>query len=202
MSLKFNYNNTEYVWLPVTRTATTSLRLALTSGISNADFDMEHKEEIENRKSLYLRTYNHLTYSESLLLNSVTGSEQHFSVVRNPMDRCVSLYNYMKSVGWLEGVSFYNYWENVLTNRDHDPIVSPAAQTSRLQKDIVCLGKDGGWIYKFESDLNQLQTDFGITLGTENQVDNVVTTQDIDDTRNLIESHFDDDYSEFGYDYG
>ena len=202
MSLKFNYNNTEYVWLPVTRTATTSLRLALTSDISSTDFDVEHKEEIENRKSLYLRTYNHLTYSESLLLNSVTGSEQHFSVVRNPMDRCVSLYNYMKSVGWLEGVSFYNYWENVLTNRDHDPIVSPAAQTSRLQKDIVCLGKDGGLIYKFESDLNQLQTDFGITLGTENQVDNVVTTQDIDDARNLIESHFGDDYSEFGYDYG
>ena len=202
MSLKFNYNSTEYVWIPVTRTATTSLRLALTSGISSSNFDMEHEAEIENRKSLYTKTYNHITYSESLLLNSVTGSEQCFSVVRNPMDRCVSLYNYMKSVGWLDGVSFYNYWENVFTNSDHASIVAPGAQTSRLQKNIVCLSKDGGKIYKFESDLDQLQTDFGITLGTENTVDNVVTSQDIEDTRNLIESHFADDYSEVGYDYG
>ena len=68
-----------------------------------------------------------------------------------------------------------------------------------LQKHIV---KTSGTIYKFETDLSQLATDFGITLGTENEKTNVVTNAQKEAARTLIETHFNDDYVEFGYTKG
>ena len=92
--------------------------------------------------------------------------------------------------------TFQTYWEDVINNQNHESIVALGARTSTLQSDIV---KTDGTIYKFETDLSQLESDFGITLPIDNEAPNLAETDDIEAVRSLIESHFDADYTTFGY---
>ena len=198
MSLRFNYDNTSYVWIPVTRTATTSLRSALMRN-SDITLDWEYKLEVEARADPYVRTYNHVTYEETQAFTSTDGTETYFSVVRNPMDRCISLYNYMRSAGWCAGTTFDSYWAAIIDDPTHEPNVAPGAYTIRLQKDIV---NTSGTIYKYETELSDLQNHFNITMSVENEKPNVVSNEEIEAARSLIETHFNDDYIEFGYSKG
>ena len=115
------------------------------------------------------------------------------------MDRCVSLYNYIRSRGWVSDTNFNTYWTDVINNKNHDSVVSPGARTSTLQSNIV---KTDGTIYKFETDLTALASDFDLNLNTESEPTNVVEDSDKEAVRSLIESYFDADYTAFGYDKG
>jgi hypothetical protein len=194
MSLKFNYNSTDYIFIPVTRTASTAIETAI--DINHA-IDSNYTAEINSRRESYTNTWKHITYSEVQAMTNYNGTETIFSVVRHPMDRCVSLYNYIKGIaGWIQDHTFQTYWEDVINNQNHESIVAPGARTSALQSNIV---KTDGTIYKFETDLSQLESDLGMTLTTENEAPNLAETDDIEAVRSLIESHFDADYTTFGY---
>lgn len=195
MSLKFNYNTVNFIFLPVTRTASTAIESAL---LSSHTKDEDYDIELCLREETYTDTWRHITYNEVTNMNSYDGTEIFFSVVRHPMDRCISLYNYIRSLGWVSDTNFNTYWTDVITNKNHSPNVSFAARTSTLQKDIVMVDSPGK-IYKFETDLSQLESDFGITLELENESENIVVDDDIEAVRSLIESHFDEDYTTFGY---
>tara|TARA_Y100000004_G_C8950116_1_gene428064 strand:+ start:376 stop:966 length:591 start_codon:yes stop_codon:yes gene_type:complete len=193
MSLKFNYNSTDYIFIPVTLAAST----AVDEGLQAAHaVHYNYNAELKERESDYRYTWQYITYSEVQAMTNYNGTESFFSVVRHPLDRCVSLYNFMKSKDWLQSYNFKTYWEDTINNQFHESIVAPGARTSTLQSDIV---KTDGTIYKFETDLSQLESDFGITLPTENEAANVVEDDDIEAVRSLIESHFDADYTTFGY---
>lgn len=198
MSLKFTYNSNTYVYIPVSRTASTSLRNALEAS-SDITIDATYAGDIDARKDPYVRTYNHITYDEAAALSSTDGTETYFSVVRNPMHRAKSLYNYMRWRGWCANTTFSSYWSDIVANSAHEDNVAPGAYTTCLQKDIV---KTTGTIYKYETDLGTLETDFGITLGTENEKPNVVSDTEYEAARTTIETHFNDDYVEFGYTKG
>lgn len=198
MSLKFTYNSNTYIYIPVSRTASTSVRTAL-EGSSDVTIDTAYTADIEGRRDPFVRTYNHITYDEATALSSTDGTETYFSVVRNPMHRAKSLYNYMRWRGWCADTTFDSYWTDIINNSTHEANVAPGAYTTRLQKDIV---KTSGTIYKFETDLSQLETDFGVTLGTENEKPNVVSDAEYEAARTIIETHFNDDYVEFGYTKG
>lgn len=198
MSYKFNYNDINYVWIPVSRTATTSLRTALESS-DNITMNASYTVEVKKRAGLYTRTYNHVTYEETQAFTSTDGTETYFSVVRNPLDRCVSLYNYMRWRGWCANTTFASYWTDIINNPTHEANVAPGAHSTRLQKDIV---NTSGTIYKFETELSNLQTHFGITMEVENDIENLLAPEQIEEARDLIETHFNDDYVEFGYSKG
>ena len=210
MSLKFHYNNTHYVWIPVIRTVTKPLRAAILEKVnislaqsvkmsSDITIDTDYSEEVEARKDPYIRTGHYVTANEAQAFMSTNGSETYFSVVRNPLDRCISLYNYMIWCGWCANTTFSEYWTDIINNPVHNADVAPGARSTQLQKDIV---KTSGTIYKFETDLDQLSTDFGISLGPINDKSNVVTDEEKEKARTLIETHFNDDYVEFNYTKG
>ena len=196
MSLKFNYNSNNYIFIPITRTADIETYDAIAL---RHTLDTEYQIEMDTRVDEYPLTANHITYSEALNLTNCDGTETFISVVRHPMDRCVSLYNYMRSQGWVSDTNFNTYWTDVINNKNHDSVVSPGARTSTLQSNIV---KPDGTIYKFETDLTALASDFDLDLDTESEPTNVVEDSDKEAVRSLIESYFDADYTAFGYDKG
>ena len=198
MSLRFDYNNNTYLWVPVTRTATISTRTALLNN-PHIDFDTDYSNEVRDREAQYPRTYHHVTYDETVEFTSTDGTETYFSVVRNPLDRCVSLFNFMRWRGWCATQTFSQYWTDIFNDSTHTSDVAPGAYTTRLQKDIV---NTSGNIYKFETDLSQLQSDFGITMEVENEKDNVVSDEEKEAARTIIETYFNDDYVEFRYTKG
>lgn len=201
MSLKFNYNSTDYIFIPVTRTASTTIDEELQ--MTHTVYD-NYNAELADRTSNYPSTWRHITYAEVQAMTNYNGTESFFSVVRHPMDRCVSLYNYLRDKGWLADYNFNTYWTYVINTTNESILsgyasyanTSPGARGNALQSDIV---KTDGTIYKFETDLSQLESDFGITLNPENAAPNVADADDIEAVRSLIESHFDADYTTFGY---
>ena len=107
MSLKFNYNSTDYIFIPVTRTASTAIETAIDI---NHSIYSNYTEEINSRRESYPKTWKHIAYSEVQAMTSYNGTETIFSVVRHPMDRCVSLYNYIKGInGWIQDHTFQTY---------------------------------------------------------------------------------------------
>ena len=100
---------------------------------------------------------------------------------------------------WCATQTFSQYWTAIINDSTHTSDVAPGAYTTRLQKDIV---NTSGTIYKFETDLSQVQSDFGITMEVENEKDNVVSDEEKEAARTIIETHFNDDYVEFGYTKG
>ena len=196
MSLKFNYNSNNYIFIPVTRTSDVAINDAIESRHSLIS---EYQDEINLRIGTHPLTAHHITYSEAINLTNCDDTETFFSVVRHPMDRCVSLYNYMRSQGWVSGTNFNTYWTDVINNKNHDSVVSIGARTSTLQSNIV---KTDGTIYKFETDLTALASDFDLDLGSQSEPTNVVKDDDKETVRSLIESYFDADYTTFGYSKG
>ena len=197
MSLKFNYNSNTYIYIPVLRNASIDIADQINY---NHESDADFRREVYSRLDTFPRTAHYITYSEVLNLENYDGTETFFSVVRHPMDRCVSLYNFIRSQGWVSDTNFNTYWTDVINNQNHDASVSIGARTSTLQRDIV---NTNGTIYKFETDLPQITSDFNLTeIVEETKESNVVVDSDKEAVRSLIESHFDADYTTFGYNKG
>ena len=207
MSLKFEYNNNTYIFIQNIGPADAAIANKISNKIiTSPSAYSEHPyffESILKRKDLYPNTWIHLSYDEIRQLGSYQTTDKTFAVVKHPLEKCKSLYNYLKvRKGWLQDYNFFTYWSYVIEKKDHDVIanVAPSARAHTLQSNIV--GSDT-LIYKFEDDLvTKLNNEFLLDL-TEDQVEdvveNIITDEELEQAIPFIEKHFEEDYERFGY---
>jgi hypothetical protein len=154
MSILFHYNNKKYVFIHNPKTAGTSIKNCIRKNFKYKDLVSDLVVKIEP-------TFEHISADQiKTHWIEATGNEIFVSVVRNPLDRCVSYFNYMKSRNWLEQIAFDEFWIEHLSNPNHEKNIQIAARTSTKQVNVVDIN---GLIFKYE-ELKQFENYFKIDL--------------------------------------
>lgn len=141
---------------------------------------------------------HHDPYSYLKEANVVDGSVFSFAVVRNPYTRTYSCYKQYNKTNKTD-ISFIEYLENIKQNK-----ISPISPLLHLPQSFYVM--DGHQvqvdkIYKFEN-LEELENDFGWTLGFYNVGSYVVESYMEDYTEEAIDMtqyFYDSDFVNFGY---
>jgi hypothetical protein len=191
MSILFHYNNKKYVFIHNPKTAGTSIKNCIRKNFKYKDLVSDLVVKIEP-------TFEHISADQiKTHWIEATGNEIFVSVVRNPLDRCVSYFNYMKSRNWLEQIAFDEFWIEHLSNPNHEKNIQIAARTSTKQVNVVDIN---GLIFKYE-ELKQFENYFKIDLDLINtSTSNYVTELQLENAKPYIQKYFKDDYKAFEYD--
>lgn len=193
MSILFHYNSKKYVFIHNPKTAGTSIKDCIRKSFQYQDLASSVVVGIEP-------TFEHISANQiKKYWHEVTDDKKFIfvSVVRNPLDRCISFYNYMKYRNWLDNVSFDEFWIQHLSNPIHKRNIQFAARTSTKQVDIVDIN---GLVFKYEN-LEQLEKYFSIKLLSLNiSTNNHVTESQIENAKPYIQKYFKEDYKAFKYD--
>ena len=164
-----------FIWIP--KSAGTSLWHAITGGTRNELLTPEQvKEEFSQRG---IATFGHQSYTE--LLDEGYVSQEYdkrafkFCFVRNPFDRAVSLYEYLKKMSRLHHNTSFRTFCHLVRDRDFDSIgLFNSRGISQCNQQVDWIrDRKGNQFVDFVGRFENLQADFEsicLTLGLSTQV--------------------------------
>ena len=161
--VSINKPNMVFVWIP--KTAGTSLSAALERevGMINLGWSLRHVKAFRNRGAV---TFSHIDYQcllrQGLVSKSFDQSAFKFTVVRDPYDRALSLYYYLKRTRRISG-ELVEFLAEVQKNRPPIGIYNYLG-ISQANPQVDWITDDNGEffvdkIYRFEN-MEQLRDDF------------------------------------------
>ena len=136
------------IFIHIPKTAGTSISEALGEPKDHAHLSIVDLIEAEAKKKFTFRPRR----------KRIVEKYFKFAFVRNPWDRMVSLYFEKFQTGWLDGISFEEYIENIFTNPaiiSKDPNLANHARPC-----IDWISKDGKIMCDFIGRFECLQSDF------------------------------------------